>query len=636
MAPKEKKRGIDAVLAPKNKQRRGSATGGVRQLESSQKLKFGHGDASASAPPPPRAPSRLVELLVFEVMWGFVHATVAQRIAEAARVDGLSHPDLEKLAGIGATGMHRQNTWRDLLRMLKPFSILQALGSFRLTIRTPPWGRRKESLACLWPHKLFSVLYHKYGAAFLARLCGGSLSRISEFWDQMKDHPAYASLPALSNCTLDLRKKGIPISLHGDGVTCIGIGKKAQKHADVISWSSMLSRGTKTQGINFVILLLFTSMLFARGDVDTLSTVWSNIIWSLYWLSLGLHPDRDVNGRMYDESDGELYINRLTLLADGFFAVLWVVRADIDWLKNRLGLKGLCFLCDAGNTFDTPWTDTRLHARWISTIWNNATHAARFPNRHALFRKLKGCGICLVIPDVLHTKHLGVDAYFCGGVLNFLIWFWMPGTLQENLDELWHDIVDVYAQRKTGHRYTLLTLSMIQSQKSPLPKLSGRGAVIKDFLPVLSEVATKYLDLGKAAHRDMLSGLKNPRRLDQILDGCRGQCMLPADLRVEYRSCSFTYCQAITALIWGYHPHVPAFHFTEKAHLLLHMAVLSEYVNPDLGSCYMGEELMAVMRRIVASSGRGSKPITVCNVSMRKYVRGVGMDLELPYGIWRI
>ena len=75
--------------------------------------------------------------------------------------------------------------------------------------------------------------------------------------------------------------------------------------------------------------------------------------------------------------------------------------------------------------------------------------------------------------------------------------------------------------------------------------------------------------------------------------------------------------------------------FTENAHLLLHMALFSGYVNPDLGSCYMGEELMAVIRRIVASSGRDSKPITACNVALRKYVRGVGMDLESPYGIWR-
>ncbi len=84
-------------------------------------------------------------------------------------------------------------------------------------------------------------------------------------------------------------------------------------------------------------------MLLATDDVDTMSTVWSNIIWSLYWLSVGLHPDRDVNGRMYDESDGDLYRVRNTQLADGFFAVLWVVRADIDWLKNRLGLKGVVF-----------------------------------------------------------------------------------------------------------------------------------------------------------------------------------------------------------------------------------------------------------------------------------------------------
>ena len=55
MAPKEKKRGIDAVLVPPNKQRRGSATGGVRQMKQlklSPKLKSGLGGSSASAPLP--------------------------------------------------------------------------------------------------------------------------------------------------------------------------------------------------------------------------------------------------------------------------------------------------------------------------------------------------------------------------------------------------------------------------------------------------------------------------------------------------------------------------------------------------------------------------------------------------------
>ena len=152
---------------------------------------------------------------------------------------------------------------------------------------------------------------------------------------------------------------------------------------------------------------------------------------------------------------------------------------------------------------------------------------------------------------------------------------------------------------------------------------------------MLAKVAEKYLDTDITAHRDMLSGLVASNRLDQILDACRGEVVLPPHLQTEYQAKSHTYCQVITALIWKYHPHVVVFHYTEKAHVLLHMALISQYINPDLGSCYAGEELMAVVRRIVASSSRASKPITACNTSLKKYARGIAMDLELPYGVWR-
>ena len=127
----------------------------------------------------------------------------------------------------------------------------------------------------------------------------------------------------------------------------------------------------------------------------------------------GLHPDRDVYGRLYTPTDGELYDLRRTPLAGGFFAVVWVVQADLDWLRNVLGLGGTCFLCEADRD-GLPWTDCRRNASWIPTTYTNVSHAAHFPNRHALFRKVPGLGVTSVIPDVLHTKHLGVDAYFCG------------------------------------------------------------------------------------------------------------------------------------------------------------------------------------------------------------------------------
>ena len=64
--------------------------------------------------------SRLAELLVNEVLWGFMAAAVCQRLAAAAIADGGNHEDLKLLAGLGSDGTYPANAWRDLERKLKP------------------------------------------------------------------------------------------------------------------------------------------------------------------------------------------------------------------------------------------------------------------------------------------------------------------------------------------------------------------------------------------------------------------------------------------------------------------------------------------------------------------------------------
>ena len=129
----------------------------------------------------------------------------------------------------------------------------------------------------------------------------------------------------------DANSRAVPIALHADGVTCVGLGKKASKHADCISWCSLLTHSTATASINFIVLFIFQIMIVKNNIVDTMDVVWKNIVWSLYWLYQGVHPDRDADGRMYVPGDGLRYTLRLTALADGFFATMWGARADIEY-----------------------------------------------------------------------------------------------------------------------------------------------------------------------------------------------------------------------------------------------------------------------------------------------------------------
>ena len=89
--------------------------------------------------------SFLVELLVFEFMWGFMTATMVQKICEAAVKDGLSHRDVKRLSTIGCTGLFAGNCWRDMKSQLTPVKIRGALGNFGITMKAA-FGRQKNSI----------------------------------------------------------------------------------------------------------------------------------------------------------------------------------------------------------------------------------------------------------------------------------------------------------------------------------------------------------------------------------------------------------------------------------------------------------------------------------------------------------
>ena len=53
------------------------------------------------------ARSALADKLAELFAWGWISAPVLQSLAEAARQDGLSHPDIVACAGAGASGGYR-------------------------------------------------------------------------------------------------------------------------------------------------------------------------------------------------------------------------------------------------------------------------------------------------------------------------------------------------------------------------------------------------------------------------------------------------------------------------------------------------------------------------------------------------
>ena len=65
---------------------------------------------------PDQVQSHTATRLLVLFAWGDLTPNKLQWISEGMKLDGLNHPDVDALAGIGASGQHKQNARRDLLR----------------------------------------------------------------------------------------------------------------------------------------------------------------------------------------------------------------------------------------------------------------------------------------------------------------------------------------------------------------------------------------------------------------------------------------------------------------------------------------------------------------------------------------
>ena len=106
------------------------------------------------------------------------------------------------------------------------------------------------------------------------------------------------------------------------------------------------------------------------------------------------------------------------------------------------------------------------------------------------------------MPDPLHTKHIGTDGYFLGGVLRYLTHHLLPNTPNDNLEKVTAELADAYDELgiSTG-RFTILKHTSIQSESSKLPFLKGNGFALKQMTKALQIVFELHCDEAKPLGR---------------------------------------------------------------------------------------------------------------------------------------
>ena len=162
---------------------------------------------------------------------------------------------------------------------------------------------------------------------------------------RIKRHPMCAHSSWTSKC--------IPLSLHGDAVPCVGVGRSNTKSFDIYSMQGLLTDGW-SKDVKIYLLGIFETSK-AAGTMDA---IWKVLIWSFEALASGVWPDKDHFGNRYRHGTID-YKRSGKPLAGGLKAVLWSLKADLDHLTKAYGLRhygtnALCEWCPADRSDRVP------------------------------------------------------------------------------------------------------------------------------------------------------------------------------------------------------------------------------------------------------------------------------------------
>ena len=315
------------------------------------------------------------------------------------------------------------------------------------------------------PHKLFSTLFNFKHTAFGKFIVGGDVSNIKTFWTTFQDHPLLTARPVLKG-RKDLSTKVIPLGIHGDGVQYMQIHRAGGKGLDVLSWSSLLTKGP-TKLSYWIMFLVVKSCVKIAGLGCTWVKVWKVLAWSFEALAKGKWPQADWEGQPFAEDTID-FQKKGQDLADGYCGVILLLKADLEFLASHFQLNHTssnfpCCLCKADRQMTSrPWTDCRLQAAWRETSWTKDSWAAEHPDCHPFFRMCDN-GIDMVYPDLMHSKHLGTDQVLLGSILSWLSKSFLPDTAKNNLEYVWDWIKDWQKDscmhgRATPHRHSKMIL----------------------------------------------------------------------------------------------------------------------------------------------------------------------------------
>ena len=533
---------------------------------------------------------------------------------------------LRKMASLGSWGKHNGNVKRDLLAALgtpssPEFVFTKVPSVFAKSLTCAPEDG-EAIVPIMPPHLVIAFLNQHHRKRFDQLLFGGEYDAgvLTEFWKQVvvrKDpriqHHSMCARPGWAS-------KAIPISIHGDAVLAVGVGKSGSKSFDVYSWQSLLAKGSTTKIKQYMFGLFEDTKVTptATSDRDTMGQAWATCLWSLEAAFLGKFPAKDHNNQ--DWPPGFDCNVAGQELAGGFFLVPWSLKGDLDYFAKGLHLRHyssneFCEFCpansdDSSGDVSMRWNNFRLDALWKRSLFTVAQWRSVHPTLHCLFVRFPFLTQHNVEPDELHILYLGVVPLTLGSVLWLLCYKCLPGTPESNMAEVWKVINSYYCSHPGRTEYSNLSLRSFVDQEKPkstYPKLKGRGAEVRDLAEPLLH-AWSHFQHGATWEAEPVKTLLGVLvQLQQLLAEFASDCFLPVAEAQRFKALVDDFLRRYTILankadeqglcLWSVVP---------KHHWLWHLAQKSTHLNPRANCCMIDEDYVGILKDVVSSSTLGT------------------------------
>ena len=161
-----------------------------------------------------------------------------------------------------------------------------------------------------------------------------------------------------------------------------------------------------------------------------------------------------------------------------------------------------------------------------------------------------------------------------------------------------------------------------------MPFLKGRGAQVRDLIEPALGTFKAFMDNRVQVQRHIRRALQALARMEELVRSTRGAYRLPPRAAAEYKDEGFVFLTRLNAIRDEFGDAVPLFHITIKAHYVMHLLCVSQYIHPDLCSTFKGEDMMRIVKKVISKCHAGTPPRKVVSKAMRRYTQALSLSLQ--------